>query len=254
MQRLILWLFLLPLVVACGAGEAEVPPAASEPAGLFLEEPPSPEPAVPPTEALPEPTPEPFPGAVFYDSFDARLGDGWQLVPDEAGRYSLEANPGLLRLAAGPEFDVPAQALFPAPSGDFQVTTLVLFEPTSNFQFAGLTIVANDGQRVNFGRAFADCGENPACRGNAIYFDLLDETGGGPNYATVVDLVDLAYLRLRREGNAFSGYFSADGEKWQPIGRHTSALIPAQVGLITGQAMFEPVAADFDFFALESLP
>lgn len=145
--------------------------------------------------------------------------------------------------------------VFAAPDGNFEIATLLNFAPTSNFQFAGLLIYQGQGNAMQFGRAFADCGAPAVCPGNAIYFDIVEAgQGGRPNFATVVTSAGQAYLRLRREGTTYTGYYSADGSEWIMIGQHESTIAPAFVGLIGSQAYQEETTADFDYFTIEALP
>ena len=63
-----------------------------------------------------------------------------------------------------------------------------------------------------------------------------------------------AYLRLRREGNTYTGYYSEDGTNWTVIGQHTSPLNPLRVGLFAAQAISAETTADFEYFTITTLP
>ena len=52
---------------------------------------------------------------------------------------------------------------------DFAIETHMLFEPTTNYQFAGLVIWQDEFNFLQFGRAF--CDNEGTCVGNGIYFD-----------------------------------------------------------------------------------
>jgi regulation of enolase protein 1 (concanavalin A-like superfamily) len=142
----------------------------------------------------------------------------------------------------------------PAPRGDWEIRTRVLFEPQENFQIAGLYVYGDETNWLKLGRAF--CGAAPpTCADNAIYFDAVE--GGVPvggNCALTTPILGEAYLRIVREGANFTGYVSTDGTGWSTVCTHTVAFAPAAVGL-TASNQGTPateIPADFDFFVLQS--
>ncbi len=196
---------------------------------------------------------------VFRDDFDGSLGEGWQWLGEDTSHWNLTDAPGFLRIILQPCNIAPdgrarnflVRAI---PEGDFQIETYIIFEPSSNYQFAGLLIYETQGKAMQFGRAFADCGFD-ACKGNAIYFDLADPGAvSPPNFVTRVDENSQAWLRLVRTGNRYEGYYSADGKTWMSIGAHTSDIVPVYVGLIGSQAYEAETTADFDYFVIEQIP
>lgn len=103
---------------------------------------------------------------------------------------------------------------------------------------------------MQFGRAFAG-----HFVGNGIYFDnIRDNEFTGSNCATVTTSQSQAYLRLRREGGTYTAYYSEDGAYWAVIGQHSNALNPGRVGLVAAQAYQAETTADFDYFAITTLP
>jgi len=113
----------------------------------------------------------------WRDDFDNIVLNGsWSWVREDAGLWSLSANPGNLRLIThqGSLFESNNNTknllVQPAPGGDYVIETMVDFEPTHNFQFAGLLVYYDDDNYLQFGRAYCDLGP-PSCLGNAIYFD-----------------------------------------------------------------------------------
>ena len=139
-----------------------------------------------------------------------------------------------------------------APVGPYAITTRLEFEPTSNFQMAGLVIYGAADDLMVFGRAFCDPGFS-ACVGNGIYFDNVEGAGFNENFATIVPDPDDVYLRVVREGRTYSGYVSPDGVDWMLVGRHTisaSRALPF-IGISSGQDQADlQIAADFDYFEL----
>lgn len=195
----------------------------------------------------------------FLDEFNGSLGAGWSWLGEDPSRWSLTAAPGFLRITlsnATIQADGEAKNFLvrQVPAGNFEIQTFVRFEPESNFQFAGLLIYQNQGNAMQFGRAFAQCPYD-ICKDNAIYFDLA-ETGkdNTPNFAAAQTDLSQAHLRLRREGTKYSGYYSGDGINWSLIGEHTSSITPAYIGLIASQAYESETNADFDCFSVQNLP
>ncbi len=217
------------------------------------EEPPVTIPVEVPTEP---PTDVPHKGSGYFDPFEGVLGGAlpWEWRGENPARWSLTENPGFLRLYTAPYADGGENILLLAlEQNDFTATTHVLFEPSQNFQFAGLTLFVEGGIFVTFGRSF--CGFIPPCVGNGIYFDYIEEGAAvNGNFGTEVSLTSEAWLRLERVGDALTGSYSADGEIWQVIGTHTLSAFFAspRIGLIAGNDMnpAEDLPADFDFFDL----
>jgi regulation of enolase protein 1 (concanavalin A-like superfamily) len=225
---------------------------------------------VPSTSAavIPEPTntrvpdvpttaPTEVPSLLFRDDFDNALAEGWDILREDSSHCSLTDKPGSWRItlqdgAIGDAIPEPPANLLlrEAPSGDFEIATLVHFTPVSNVQFAGLIVYQDDLNAVQFGRAYCDLSE--MCVGNGIYFDNTSDVS--KNYATVTSNPSIAYLRLRREGTTYTGYYSEDGDSWTIIGQHISDIHPLQVGLTAGQALVAETTADFEYFTMETPP
>jgi len=137
--------------------------------------------------------------------------------------------------------------------GDFSFKTHIIFEPTADYQFAGLVIYQNQDNFLQLGRAYCDSSE--ICVGNGIYFDYLE--GGdwfaNPNYATPVTSSNEAYLRLEKRGDMVRGYYSADGVTWIIIGDH---WLPWDfqvngIGIAASNNLSDQEnSADFDFVEL----
>lgn len=250
------------LLSACGSPPPqEIAPAPTTASPLPSDTPLPP----PPTDTQLPPTETPLPPThtispfLFRDDFEGALGEGWQWLGEDPARWNLTQAPGSLRIilqASNINDGEPKNFLVrTAPSGNFELVTLLRFTPSSNFQFAGLLIYQSQGNAMQFGRAFANC-PDPACKDNAIYFDIVEAGAGGkPNYSTTVASPGQAFLRLRRTGTLYTGYYSEDGSNWIEIGMHDSNVIsPLYVGLIGSQAYQAETSADFDYFTIEALP
>ena len=213
---------------------------------------------------------------LFHDDFDGVLSDDWELIREVPTQWSLSEKPGFLRIVLDwgsliTTVDGVVRSDAKPPNNilllrreftdeDFEITTYVEFEPTRNYQLAGLIVYKDDTNGVVFGRAFCDT-PPPACSNNSIYHDNVINGEFGENYAysnanKVVSEIK-AHLRVRREGTTYTGYYSEDGENWIEIGSHTNDFnsSPLRVGLMTGQDE-QPgnTTADFDYFTVKELP
>ncbi|MBN1640821.1 MAG: hypothetical protein JXA09_06275 [Anaerolineae bacterium] len=187
----------------------------------------------------------------FRDDLDGALGEGWSWLDERPSHWSLSDIPGALRLSTVPGEAWTNALVRDAAPGDFEIETLVRFEPTANYAAAGLFVRAHNGDALVVGRAYCD---HDWCAGNAIYFDqFVDDEPVGDNYATPVDSPSLAHLRLRREGDTFTAFYSADGKDWQLIGQHEGPFRFSQIGLVAHNSPVE-IPAIFEFFELKVLP
>ena len=190
------------------------------------------------------------PLAVFRDDFSSNLQPGWTWVNDDDTLWNLKFLPGFLHTALEM---APNYLVRDVGSEDFQITTHLLFTPTSNYQFAGLIIYQDDETKFQLGRAYCDLQNK--CVGNGIYFDAVE--GGqvrGENFATAVNRADEAYLRIDKIGSLLTGYYSEDGTNWSWIGEHEILITNPQVGLTAGQSLATGAVALFDYFTLMEMP
>jgi hypothetical protein len=253
---------LILILVACGPGESvptdtpePPPPTVPPPTATQIPEPTS-------TSAPPTPTPSPTTIPPFRDDFTQVLEDGWTWHLEKRWGWDLHKKPGFLSVEVA--LDTNQILLRHAPEGDFEISTRVLLTPYSNFQSAGLLIFQDDGHFLSFHRGMCDYIEilPEACQGNAIYFNNVDHDVGipeegysiGPQFPTRTAEISEAYLRLKREGRNYTGYYSDDGENWTLIGKQESDLFPYYVGIWTFGAETYMADAEFDYFTLEALP
>jgi regulation of enolase protein 1 (concanavalin A-like superfamily) len=202
--------------------------------------------------AGPTRTPLP-PGIVFWDDFDDELQPGWEWLRENDALWSLNSEPGFMRIVLEGAALPRNLLLTDVGSENFQVTTRVLFEPTSNFQAAGLTVYQDDQRRIWFGRAYCDTPN--VCVGNGVYFDVIkDGNWFGTNFGTDTPLKDEAYLRLEKVGSMVTAYYSEDGAEWQKIGQHIIDLTDPKVGLLTSGSHVVGQIALFDYFGLQEMP
>jgi regulation of enolase protein 1 (concanavalin A-like superfamily) len=151
----------------------------------------------------------------------------------------------------------------PIPDGtDFTAETMVILDPQQDFQGACLLAYQDDDNFVATSRGFCD----PAygCVGDGVYFD--QEADGCcfciPGFRTAVPLFDAAgsvgvevpvWLRITREGSAYSACYSLNGRDWNVIGTHTAPnLKNVRIGITTSNSAtgnLGPVA-DFDYLSV----
>ena len=217
--------------------------------------PPLPTNTIIPTATLePSPTPDPL---IFQDDFEGMIDPEWQWVKENNRTWSLTNNHGWLEIYAGSGFvgggDLDNLFIRQIPEGNFELETKMIFKPVTNYQFAGLLIYESAANYLQFGRAF--CNEVQGCVNDGLYMDLTMGGGfTGKNFATSAPDADTIYLRLRRENNIYTSYYSEDGNKWQLVGTHTSEMSPLFVGLVAGQSTYSFQPAQFDYFIINALP
>jgi len=191
----------------------------------------------------------------FQDEFAGQLAEGWTWLEEDPTKWSLSAVDGSLQImVSDASFDGPYLPLNillrDAPAGDFEISTAVHFAPTSNFQAAGLVVFQGQGDVLQLSRAYCDIVNS--CTGNGIYFDNFENGSvSGSNYNTPFQGT-ITYLRLRREGNIYTGEYSADGENWITMGTHTRDFSQIRVGLVAAQSE-TAIPAVFDFFRMNIL-
>ena len=256
-NRFILFPALFITAILLGACERTViTPSAPAPtiviAPLLIEDTPTPS-FFQPTSLPITPTIDP---TYFRDEFDDVLGGGWTWLREIPGQWSLEKVPGSLRIAGG-RGSVNAETmtnilLRPAPAGDFQIETLLTFEPDQNHQFAGLVIYQDNNNFIQAGQAYCRGG---GCVSRGIY---MNHYGKGlivpPNYAQVYKN-NVVVLRLVRKGTSYIFEISGDGKVFYKVGSHESDMTPLQIGVLAGQnvdGISTTVPAVFDYFEVSS--
>jgi hypothetical protein len=194
--------------------------------------------------------------AYFSDDFTQTVfAAGWSWIREDTSAWSLNERPGWLRLTTGngdllgPGGEA-SLLVHPAPDGSFELRARIDFAPSANFHFAGVVIYQDDDHFVSLGRAFCDA--IPPCVGDGVYLDN-DETflaGSAPTIARGDLPEGPIWLRLVREGETYSGFWSENAEVWSPIGSTTAHMTPASVGLMstTGGSGAAPAPAYFDLF------
>lgn len=185
------------------------------------------------------------------------MNEGWVWTQENKKTWSLTNNPGWLEIIALPGYvgdgTLDNILLRPIPEGNIEIETKIIFKPVGDFQLAGLLIYESAANFLQFGRAFCDALN--FCANDGFYVDMTRNGNyDGQNLATAADESEVAFLRLRREGNKYTFYASHDGQEWKLIGEKTSDMNPQYIGLLAGQAWSAPQPAQFDYFIINQLP
>ncbi|HMU92767.1 MAG TPA: DUF1349 domain-containing protein [Anaerolineales bacterium] len=192
----------------------------------------------------------------FRDDFDDILQPGWTWLREIPGQWSLDKVPGSLRIAGG-RGSVNAETmtnilLRPAPAGDFQIETILTFEPDQNFQFAGLVVYQDNNNFIQAGQGYCRGG---GCVSRGLYMNYY---GRGlivpPNFAQSYKN-NAVVLRLTRKATSYIFEISGDGKVFYKVGAHESDMTPLQVGVLAGQnvdGISTTIPALFDYFEMSS--
>jgi PKD repeat protein/glucose/arabinose dehydrogenase len=168
------------------------------------------------------------------DEFDGEeLDSKWEVIRRDDERLSV--SDGALHLVSAPqdifggETGLPNIVLQPMPgggSGAWSITTEMTWEPTQNFQNAGLMVYVDDDNYIKTGMVW----------NGARNFELIKETSGGASFEGTVSAAPVGnryFLRLVSEnGNDITSQFSPDGETWTEIGTTTlEGLVDPRFGV-----------------------
>ncbi len=198
---------------------------------------------------------------LFRDDFDsATLNDSWYWVREEAASWNLTDQPGALTFMTSNTSlsfeggDSPL-LLRSAPGGDFELRTKLDLSPTQNYQAAFITIYQDDDHQVSLGRAY--CEPSDTCVGDGAYLDddyrFMTE-GFFPNNVGGLPAGPF-YLRLVKNGDTYTGLWSADGENWNLVAETTATISSPRVGISTsnGRTGADSIPAVFDFFEIRKI-
>jgi basic membrane protein A len=185
----------------------------------------------------------------------AEFDDRWTWINENPANWSLSDRPGFLRIMTDDEGVGQENVLVQdAPTGNFTVTTRVMFTPTNNYQIAGLALFQDSQNYLMLGRAHCAITQ-PACVGNGIYFDYVEAgTRVGGNYAMTTTLQGEAFLRVVQDGGTYTGYYSDNGSTWTLVGSHTptDTVQLSQLGVTAAQDLASiGIPADFDLFQVQ---
>jgi formylglycine-generating enzyme required for sulfatase activity len=219
------------------------------------------EPTSAPAVAEPTSTPEassPMTSASFRDDFNSSMDPGWAWIRAEDGQWDLVSISGSgylevsLTSAAQVDMEGPETLLLRWIEGqNFELITRMLFQPTRNYQRVGLVIYENRDNYVALVRGYANDDPLP---GNALYLEnKIESQASFWNFGQKVSSPFHIYLKLRREGDLYTGFYSTDGETWETLGELEVPMEPVSYGFLIGKSD-AGITADIDFIEFIPLP
>lgn len=195
-----------------------------------------------------------------YDHFSSSVLDTrWQWLRPAMSKWSLTERPGYLRIKTDIgelNFNDTARSILlqQFPTANFDIRTSLDFNPTRNYQEAGLVIYQESNHYVKFTVRYNNGTRMLvlAKRKPGHDFSYYSETTlPAPPYLVM-------YLRLVRRGSQYTGYISPNGQNWTYFGSLIAdTMTSPRIGLggWNGNIDFSDpgVNADFDwFFAVPS--
>jgi YVTN family beta-propeller protein len=196
----------------------------------------------------------------WIDNFDGALAPDWSWVDEDPSHWNLTEMPGMLRIVTQGESlyraGKPRNLLLrDAPATDFEILTKVTFDPQANFQQAAILIYQDDGNFVLLNRGFCSVG---SCPGSGIFLDnVMNGKRDEENSPQKASSLQTTWLRLRKEGIQYIGFYSADGQTWEELGPVDNPLTPSKVGLMANNSNADPgvpqIPADFDSFTVQGI-
>ncbi|WP_324650821.1 ThuA domain-containing protein [Georgenia sp. H159] len=191
------------------------------------------------------------------DEFDGTGLDGcrWDVVrPDPAhmrvvdGHLELDATTGDIY---GGDNGTPSNFVLQDLEGDWTVETLVdAGELAEQYEQAGLIAYADDDNYVKLDMLTTNAAGSTLARGLEFRSEI-DGTVQNPQPSASNLDQGVWYLRLQKEGDTFTGSYSADGESWTAFESLTNAAVAetGRIGLYAiGTASTANRTATFDYF------
>lgn len=200
--------------------------------------------------------------ATCEDEFnDQYLNPMWSWIREDTNHWSLTTKPGWMQITTQPgdlwKTANDAKNVLLCNSigsqSSLAMTTKLEFDPTANWQSAGLVVYKDDdnyltllyGYHTNYG-------------GKSVRFQTEE---GGEFYETGTTLdwsSPVMYLKIVKAENKYTGYFSLNNSKWIEVGEHKNGIDSFSVGMIAnngGNLTLEAEAAfDYIRFGQPSTP
>ncbi|MGO4548913.1 Ig-like domain-containing protein [Paenibacillus sp. 2TAB23] len=180
------------------------------------------------------------------DNFNAaELDDQWNFIRENNAKWSLDDRAGYMTIAGESGDIVDGQAtaknilLTGAPEGDWTIDTRMVGKPTSQWSQGGLIVYENDQSYLRLTRLFGS--------GNQLQF--TKQIDAVRQHEEVADTInsEVAYLRIVKQGNSYSGYYSADGISYTQVWTtQTADLAEPKIGFIVCAGT--GLTASFDYF------
>lgn len=186
----------------------------------------------------------------WCDYFDSTtLDPRWSWVREDPTHWSLTEHLGYLRITTqrGDLYqtnnDGKNLLLTPAPSGDFEVTTCVTINPSTNWQSARLFIYQDDDNHFELQRT--------PLGGQEVHF-TKEEKGSSESHSVSCDLTTV-YLKITKQNSTYTGYWSTDGSSWTKVYQYKDIKFSnLKIGFsaYNGRSSAPEIPADFDYICV----
>jgi beta-xylosidase len=190
---------------------------------------------------------------IFSDEFDGPgLDQRWSWVRQTAAGWSLKSTPGFLTITAanGDLFrsknDCRNLLFTETGASDFSLETRLDFSPWENFHQAGLIVYQDDDNYVRLSVVYTE----------ERKIEILNEVKGEPVYVNASFLRSPVTLRLVKQGNTYTGYYSPDGINFKlldTVSNNLGSTPKAGLAAFNNSALTS-APARFDYFRLAKVP
>ncbi len=174
-------------------------------------------------------------------SFDT---DVWQIVNPSQNAPSFEGNTAVIKISTGDlgQNKIVSNLVLTTPSTkDFDISVKISGGLSSDYESIGLVAYASNIAAVTMERrSHSWLGGNIFCITNVVDENNSSEASRAAETESGVSTD--AWVRLVKEGNSFTGYYSYDGESWTSVGtqinENVSAAEDLKVGLIARSGVY----------------
>ncbi len=184
------------------------------------------------------------------NEFDSTLmAKGWSFVREDKANWSLKNRPGYLSITtqpgdlSGSKNSLKNILTQPAKDSNFVVSTKLDFKPGENGQNAGLIIYGDDDNYYTLTR------DNLS---GAAFIARNESKGTSKTLGRKTDVITSAtsYLKIEKNGDIYTSYYSADGSTWTQLAQTSGINIAnPKIGVIAGttKTQTKSINADFDY-------
>ena len=185
---------------------------------------------------------------LLTDDFNiTTLNGAWSWVRQDSNNWSLSARSGYMRIIcqsgalAGATNDAKNILLRTPSRSDWSIVTKLDFNPSSNFQQAGLLIYQDDDNFVRLIRVYGDSNK----------IQLAKEISGTMTVSEISNSTSTnLYLKITKSGTTYTGYYSTNGSVWTQLQSMSGiSLSNIKVGLMSCGGSTSN--ADFDWFSIQ---
>ena len=210
-------------------------------------------------QSLADPPVTPVGSSSFVtDDFDGpSLDPMWYWVREDPTHWSLTARPEWMQITTqsgeiwgGSGYNIRnilLQNLSNSPSS-LEVSTKLAFNPTVDWQAAGLIIYKDDDNYVTLLYGYhTDFG------GKSVRFQSEERGVGHEVGTTLTGSPSLVYLKIVKASDNYTGYFSLDNFSWTNVGEYSNGIDTPSIGLMTGNGtgIRQEAEAAFDYVRLD---